>query len=199
MAGTGPAPSSSPRRRNARVGVVVLPAGGYTGPIPKWPMLPDVVTGAKRDLELRAVEALREELEEATDARTKAKLQRLIKEADRSATILDAQIKAQVKVETELWRQLWRTPQAKQWSKLGWVREVAQYARHKARAELGSLDDAKEARMLSDRLGLSPKAMRGLLWVVADDEVGEKREQRGAAKKAAAPRRRLAAVDDTGT
>lgn len=34
----GPAPTPNPRRRNARPGVVNLPAEGYQGDIPHWPL-----------------------------------------------------------------------------------------------------------------------------------------------------------------
>jgi hypothetical protein len=38
-----------------------------------------------------------------------------------------------------------------------------------------------QASLLEDRLGLTPKAMRLLLWQIAADEVGEKREASGGA------------------
>lgn len=202
MAGTGPAPNPNARRRNARVGVVVLPADGYQGEIPEWPLLPDVVVTAKRDIALRAAEAARCDVDDEDLSRAeRAKAKRALEKAEMTATVLDAQLNAQVLVEVELWNQLWRTPQAEQWARLGWVREVAQYARHKAAGELGSLDDAKEARMLSDRLGLSPKAMRGLMWVVGDapSEAGTgtttTSSKGGKAKTTRASRRHLAAVD----
>lgn len=34
----GPAPSVNPRRRNARPESTALPASGYDGPIPEWPL-----------------------------------------------------------------------------------------------------------------------------------------------------------------
>jgi hypothetical protein len=34
----GPAPSPNPRRRNARPNTTQLPAAGYAGPIPDWPL-----------------------------------------------------------------------------------------------------------------------------------------------------------------
>jgi hypothetical protein len=57
-----------------------------------------------------------------------------------------------------------------------WTREVAQYARWKAKAELGDMEASKEARMLADRLGLTPKAMQDLRWTVAPDEVADRRQ-----------------------
>lgn len=92
--------------------------------------------------------------------------------------------------EADLWEELWALPQAVQWERAGWTREVAQYTRFKARAEMGDIHAAREARQWSDRLGLSPLAMLRLRWEVVADEVAEKRDERGAASV-----RRLRAVD----
>ena len=62
--------------------------------------------------------------------------------------------------------------------RLGWLRDVAQYTRHKVMAELGDMDSAREARQWSDRLGLSPMSMLRLRWQIVVDEVQEKREQK---------------------
>uniref|UniRef100_UPI0018FE1997 hypothetical protein n=1 Tax=Streptomyces xylophagus TaxID=285514 RepID=UPI0018FE1997 len=106
--------------------------------------------------------------------------------------ILNRQLAEQKALEASLWRDLWLLPQAAQWERLGWTRDVAQYVRHKVLAELGDLDSAKEARQWSDRLGLSPMAMLRLRWEVVANEVAEKREEKTAAT---APRRRLRVVD----
>ena len=79
--------------------------------------------------------------------------------------------------ELELWRELWATPQAVMWERHGWTRVVARYARCAIAAEDLNKDALAEARQLEDRLGLTPKAMRLLLWTVAVDEVGEKRQE----------------------
>lgn len=94
------------------------------------------------------------------------------------------------KLESELWRDLWSLPQAVAWDRLGYTREVALYVRHQVSAELGSLDHAREARMRSDRLGLTPTALRSLQWEIVEDEVGEARDA-----KPATPERKLRAVD----
>ena len=52
-------------------------------------------------------------------------------------------------------------PQAVMWEESSAGREVAQYVRWKIRGEQGDLESAKEARMLSDRLGLNPLAVWG--------------------------------------
>lgn len=82
--------------------------------------------------------------------------------------------------ELDAWAQMWATPQAVAWETLGWTRTVARYCmllvvseRPEAKVTLLS-----EVRQLEDRLGLTPKAMRALLWQVAPDEVGEKRGAR---------------------
>ena len=94
-------------------------------------------------------------------------------------------------LELALWDELWSTPQAAAWERLRWFRDVAQYVRWKVQGELGNLDAAKEARQLSDRLGLTPLALLRLGWTIAEDEVAERRATTEKSK------RRLAAVDPT--
>lgn len=94
-----------------------------------------------------------------------------------------------VVLEAELWAEVWSTPQATAWERLRWTRDVAQYVRWKVQGELGDLDAAKEARQLSDRLGLTPLALLRLGWTISEDEIAERRET------AVAPKRRLKAVD----
>jgi hypothetical protein len=81
--------------------------------------------------------------------------------------------------ERAAWQQLWATPQAVAWEKLGWTRTVGRYARLLVRAEARGATPALQAQTtaLEDRLGLTPKSMRLLLWSIATDEVAEKREE----------------------
>jgi hypothetical protein len=79
-------------------------------------------------------------------------------------------------IELEVWAEAWATPQAVAWERLGWTRDVAQYVRWKVLGEAGGLDEAKEARQWSDRLGLSPLALLRLNWSVVQDELAEQRE-----------------------
>jgi hypothetical protein len=79
--------------------------------------------------------------------------------------------------EAGLWAELWATPQAVAWERLGWTRVVARYCRVALAAEALQKDAMAEARQLEDRLGLTPKAMRLLMWTVASDEVAEKRQE----------------------
>jgi len=172
-----------------------LPACGRTGDPPKWPLIDDVVTTAQRDMAQRHADELELQLlEPDLQGRQRAAVQRKLDAAQSSATVLDKQLEAQAALEVELWRDLWGTPQAVAWERMGWTREVAQYVRWKVKAELGDLDASKEARQLSDRLGLSPLAMLRLRWEVAPDEVGEQRQQRAATKPRSA-RQRLRVVD----
>jgi hypothetical protein len=94
--------------------------------------------------------------------------------------------------ELSLWVELWSTPQAVAWEQHGWTRTVARYARLTVAAEIPDAPSSllAEVRQLEDRLGLSPMAMRRLLWQVDDrDEIADRRPA------AQAPKRRLAAVD----
>lgn len=100
--------------------------------------------------------------------------------------------------ERENWERLWMSPEAVAWESLGWTQVVARYARVLTIAEMTAESKLlAEARQLEDRLGLTPKAKRMLLWVVSDDEVGAKRQEKPASSAAAAGRR-LVAVDPAG-
>jgi hypothetical protein len=133
-------PSENPVRRNARVGPLVLPAGGRQGDTPDWPL--ELVSSA----------------------------------------------------ELGLWKDLWATPQAVAWERLGFTRVVARYCRFALLAENGNKDAFAEARQLEDRLGLTPKAMRLLLWTISADEVAEKRAEKGQGAPERTARGRIKAV-----
>lgn len=76
------------------------------------------------------------------------------------------------------WAELWATPQAVAWERLGWTRTVGRYCRVMVAAEQegASAQLLGQATALEDRLGLTPKAMRLLLWEVVSDEVAEQRQ-----------------------
>lgn len=197
MAGNGPPPNPNAQRRNPRVGLTRLPAGGREGRAPRWPLPDNPRLTAKVDLEQDAIEELEQkELDEGGLSRSDStKLTR----AKQRLAIAEAELKAIRDTEKALWRELWRTPQAVEWDRLKWTREVAQYVRHKAAAECGSLDESKEARLRAEALGLTPTGLRKLMWTIDFDEVGERRQERqqhaATGTDGAAPRRRLAAVD----
>lgn len=196
MAGMGPPPKPADQRRrtNATVAMTRLPAEGRTKPAPEWPLIPDVVLTARHELAAAKVEALEFDLAEAEQAQTRAAIERKLDAAREKAAIMAAQLREQKHLEATLWGDLWRLPQAVQWERLGWTRDVAQYVRHKVMAELGDMDGAKEARQWSDRLGLSPMAMLRLRWEVVADEVTARRETKTAPAPKSA-RARLKVVD----
>lgn len=84
--------------------------------------------------------------------------------------------------EKKAWLDLWRTPHAVAWERLGWTRTVARYCRFLVVAETGMAAPAELSQViaLEDRLGLTPKAMRMLLWEIVSDEVADKREESSA-------------------
>lgn len=182
MPGMGPPPKSANarQRRNATFSMTQLPAEGRGDKrAPNWPLIPDVVMTARREVIAGKVEQLEyDRMELEAEGKSVAAVERRLDAARESLFVIEAQLKAQRKLETDLWRDLWKLPQAVQWERLKWTREVAQYVRHKVLAELGDMDAAKEARQWSDRLGLTPLAMLRLRWVVVVDELAEKRNER---------------------
>lgn len=98
--------------------------------------------------------------------------------------------------EWDAWGQLWSTPQAVAWERMGvgTCREVARYTRLLVAAEDPDARAAvhAQATALADRLGLTPKSMRLLLWQIATDDLAEKRAEQ--AKPAQGARGRIKAV-----
>lgn len=170
MAGTGPAPKPADQRarRNATVAMTKLPAEGRKGRTPAWPLGGDLATETKIFELQQQIKQIEDDAEWETSARERSAQRRRLARANKQIAEAKAMKSHLAKNEKLLWAELWKTPQATQWQKLGWNREVAQYVRHKVKAEGGSLDDAKEARQLSDRLGLSPLALLRLRWEIAD-------------------------------
>lgn len=82
------------------------------------------------------------------------------------------------------WEQLWATPQAVAWERLGWTRTIARYCRIMVAAEHPDAPPAvmAQATALEDRLGLTPKSMRLLLWEIVKDDVTEQRQQTSGAR-----------------
>ena len=96
--------------------------------------------------------------------------------------------------EASPWADLWHTPQAVAWERLGYFRVVARYSLLLELAEAGAAAPIQgEVRQLEDRLGLTPKAMRMLLWEITSDEVAEKRDE-SKPSKAASKRAQLKIV-----
>ncbi|TKJ25232.1 hypothetical protein A6V29_04210 [Blastococcus sp. CCUG 61487] len=153
---------------------------------PNWPLPGDVGLEVRLRLARESEERLTAELAESEDGRTLRRLERQLAEVQSTVALLSAQEKQQKRLEGELWRDLWRTPQAVMWERLGWTRDVAQYARLKVRAELGDMNAGKEARQWSDRLGLNPMALLRLRWEVEPASAeGESRGRRTSAPRPA--------------
>lgn len=197
MAGMGPPPkpAGTRQRRNATHATTRLPAAGRSGSAPAWPLPPDVSALALIEVLEAKVESLRDQLNEC-QARSRARIERDLDVALSKATVLRAQVDQQVEIEGQLWDELWCTPQSVAWEQLGWMRDVAQYVRHKVRGEAGSLDDAKEARQWSDRLGLNPLAMLRLRWETEKVNEAEDRGRRRRATPGRAPVKKTPASAD---
>ena len=86
--------------------------------------------------------------------------------------------------EERAWADLWKLPQAVAWEHMACVRAVARYCRIVTLAEAPDADTKlmAQAVTLEDRLGLSPKSMRMLLWEIASDDVAEKRQTSAGAR-----------------
>lgn len=100
--------------------------------------------------------------------------------------------------ELQVWADLWKTPQATAWEQLGWTHNVALYVRCLVAAEFGNQKVLPEVRQWTDRLGLSPMAMLRLQWVIAEDEVAEKRSSKQAAAEPTGARARYAGLSVVG-
>lgn len=187
---SGPPPSPNPRRRNVRPAKTQLPAEGRTGPTPPWPLARNLQLLVSLQVAQETVDTLKDR-----DDLTPPEKRKLNKALE-SVVFLGHQTSHVEDAETELWVELWTTPQAVAWQRLRFNREVAQYVRWKIAAEWGDLDAAKEARQLSDRLGLTPMAMLRLQWEIAVDETAEKRTETRQAEVKRSPRSRLKVVAD---
>jgi len=162
-------------------------------------LLPDIGLRARLQVAQSQAERLEARLDEAPPAERDA-LERRLARTEETVSVLTFQVAEQEEREHGLWAEAWRSPQAAAWAaRVGWARDVAQYVRHKVLGELGSLEDAKEARQWSDRLGLNPAAMLRNRWRVAPDQVAEQRTTRRAPAPArSSARARLQAVTDGG-
>lgn len=181
----GPAPNPNARRRNARPSGVRLPAEGRRGDPPPWPLAPSV----ELTVALKVSQAVVDDLghKDKLTAAEKRKLNKAL------AQVVEIDTKAELIAEGErtLWTELWKTPQAVAWERYGWWREVALYVRWTVLGEQGDLRAAQEARQWSDRLGLSPMAMKRLQWEITADELAQQRT----ATPPPRPKRRLKVVD----
>lgn len=176
-------PSTRARRNNPKAGFRALDVKGRKGPAPAWPLQPDVKLSSQIEQCQDQIISLQVQLEKATDGRVKGRLRRSLNKAELTVASLTLQVDQARDAEVDLWNELWAMPVAVIWEESRAAREVAQYVRWKIRGEQGDLDAAKEARMLSDRLGLNPLA---LLRLRAEVERVEGAEEQGRRRRAAA-------------
>ena len=168
---SGPAPdplSERSERRGYRVSA--LPAEGFAGVVPEWP-LPE----------------RRVFVESFSDGQK-------IREIDEEAT-QDVVLR-----ELELWEWVWRTPQACAWSmpaeRWRW-HSVAMWVRTAVLCESSEATaaDKNSLHRFADQIGLTPAGLRENGWSVAADEVAERRESRPVPVSPGPRPRRLAAAE----
>lgn len=176
----GPPPNPNARRRNVRPPFLQLPAEGRKGEPPTWPLPQDLDLLVKLQVAQMTVDDLgqRDDLS-ASDKRK-------LNQALEKVLFLSRKVDHVDEAERSLWAELWSAPQAVAWERLRYHREVAQYVRWKVQAEWGSLDAAREARALSDRLGLTPLALLRLQWQIVEDEVAVQRAPSTSTRKSSA-------------
>lgn len=149
---SGPAPDPNALRRDRKDDAdwVALPAEGFTGSVPDFP-LPKIPV---YDIYFSGKERVKEFDADATEAKWESEL--------------------------ELWRTLWAKPQAFMWDKLGLQFEVAAYVRAFIRSvsDEGNASDRTAALRMSAEIGLSLPGMHQQRWKFTTDEVGERREAR---------------------
>lgn len=167
--------------------------------VPPWPLAADVSSTALLEVTRDRVASFQVELEGCEDGRARGRIQRRLAEAELQVAQLSLEIEQASDAEIQLWSELWAMPQAVIWAESHAHRELAQYCRWKIRAEGGNLDAGKEARMLSDRLGLNPLA---LLRLRAEIEQVQKAQEDGVKRREAAakkvPAKKKKAADPRG-
>jgi hypothetical protein len=202
MPGMGPAPKDPAKRarRNApTINTTTLPSEGRKGPAPKWPLPDDPSVAAQLKVARARAAELRDQWMAAESSAAAKKLAKEMERVEVSIATFELVIKQRKSHEAALWKFLWTTPQAVMWEKQFLTRSVALYVQSEILGELGKLDRAKEARMWAAVLGLTPKGMQDLRWVVAEDQVAEQRGSGAATSGRSSARARrgpLTAVPD---
>ena len=146
---SGPAPDPMALRRDRKddAAWVTLPAGGFDGKVPEFP------------------------LPKAIQFNTYFESGRKVTERD------DGETEGVWDVEQDLWEILWRKPQAAMWSKLDMTFEVAAYVRaflESVEADASAGLKTAVLRMGAE-IGLSLPGMHSLRWKFSEDELGAKR------------------------
>jgi hypothetical protein len=177
MAGRGPAPKhpTTRARRNAPMAnMTYLPAEGRKGKPPAWPLPADRDLRAALDLAETEAGLIEDEIAHE-DGEADPAMRRDLRRALARVVVAEGDLRVTEAEELRLWATLWALPQAVAWERHGYLNEVAQYVRWKVRAELGELQASKEARLVGDRLGLTPASMLHLRWEIVSDELADRR------------------------
>lgn len=159
---------SSARSERRGVKMTALPAGGYRGEVPDFPLPVRIVW--------------REWLDEDG-----AK----VRENDQAATDQVAER------ERELWAWAWTLPQAVAWSQPSeaWrLHTIAMWVRTFVLCESSEATAADKGSLhrFADQIGMTPAGLKENGWAIARDEVGERRSEAGESKaENEAPVRRL--------
>lgn len=170
---SGPAPSETSGRSERRgYSLTALPALGYDGPIPDWP-LPQRRIYRFESEQGRRFEVFNADATEIAERR-----------------------------ELELWAWAWRTPQAWAWSQPSesWRSQtVARWVRQAVKCESddASAADHGQLHRYADQVGLTTAGLREMGWKVTVDEVAAKRSEPAAPKRKSA-RDRMQAVGGAG-
>lgn len=173
----GPAPKHPSRRsRASSANIVQLPAAGFSGPVPPWPLSPDLSSQATLDHMQDKVASLQARLEAETDGRVRGGIRRQLNKVELAEALARSQVEGVAAAEAGLWAELWRDPQAVMWEKsTAFQRSVAQFVRWNIRAEQGDLKAATEARLRGDSLGLTPRSLLALRREIAEADAAEDR------------------------
>ncbi|MEU9515907.1 hypothetical protein [Micromonospora sp. NPDC048169] len=146
---------------------VSLPAQGYEGEAPEFPLMP------RRIYRWEGEKASRHQVfdEESTD---------LVRDR-----------------ETELWEWAWRTPQAAAWAKETWRwQAIAHWVRTSVICESDEAmaSDRGSLHRFADQIGMTPAGLRENGWEIAEDEMAKARTEKKTKEPTAAPVRRMRAV-----
>lgn len=168
---SGPQADPSSGRSDRRgVTFSALPAQGYDGDVPAFP-LPKRIVWLEYFEDKKKVRELDEGATDSVEAR-----------------------------ELELWEWAWRTPQAAAWAQPSeaWrLHTVAMWVRTYVLCESSEATAADKGSLhrFADQIGMTPAGLKENGWAVAVDEVGAKSATKTTAKKAS-PARRLRAVGE---
>ena len=171
---SGPKPSEDSGRSDRRgFSLTALPAGGYDGEAPEFPLPP------------RAV--FRWEYED------KRRFQ--VFDADATADIAER--------ERELWAWLWTTPQACAWSmpSEAWrLHTIAMYVRTFVICEGSEATAADKGSLhrFADQIGMTTAGLAEMGWKVAVDEVSARAAEKPAEEKPTSSRGRMKVVKSDG-